>query len=99
MMSVTWTNKGEERRFVMLVPEGAPQNTWGAGIVVGPPDLTDLGLSEEVTTRLHNELFARGIIRRDDARFHRAEVHAALQSALRIDAERIVQLYEEQANA
>lgn len=87
------------RKTVHVVPDGAPSTTWTAGVVLGPPDLTTLGLSEEVTTKLHNELFNRGIIRRNDARMARPEVHAALMSALRIDADRIISLYEEQSNA
>lgn len=87
------------RKTVHIVPDGAPMTTWNAGVVLGPPDLTSLNLTEELTTRLHNELFNRGIIRRSDARRQRPEVHAALMSALRIDADRIVALYEEQSNA
>ena len=87
------------RQTARIVPDGAPEKTWGAGIIIGPPDLSSLGLGEEVTTRLHNELFNRGILRRSDVRFRRPEVHAALMAALRIDADRIITLYEEQSNA
>ena len=86
------------RATIMKVPDGAPEKMWGAGILVGPPDLTPLGLSKEVTTKLHNELFNRGIIDRASARRSRPEVHAALMAALRIDAERIIDLYEETGN-
>lgn len=88
-----------ERKTIVQVPEGTPENRYAQGIVVGPPDLSTLGLSEEVTTRLHNELFHRGIVRRGDARMRRPEVHAALVAALRVDVEHIVNLYEENANA
>ena len=98
MMAVT-TSANDGRKTKVLVPEGAPETTWKQGIVIGPPDLSSLGLKEEITTRLHNELFNRGIIRRGDARAQRAEVHAALMSALRVDAETIIALYEEQGNA
>ena len=87
------------RHTARVVPDDSNEKTWNAGIVVGPPDLSDLGLPEEVTIRLHNELFNRGIIRRSDARPKRAEIHAALMAALRVDAERIITLYEEQGNA
>lgn len=87
------------RKTVRVVPEGAPTPTWSAGVAVGPPDLRSLDLPEEVATRLHNELFNRGIIRRGDARTHRSEVHAALMAALRVDAEAIISLYEETGNA
>lgn len=84
------------RISVVLVPEASPEKTWGAGILVGPPDLSELGLGEEVTVRLHNELFIRGIVRRDDARSNRAQIVAALMATLKVDAERIIQIYEEQ---
>jgi hypothetical protein len=86
------------RKTARQVPDGAPHETWRFGNIIGPPDLTPLGLPEEVLTRLNNELFARGIIRAGDARRNRAEIHAALQAALRVDAERIVQVFEENAN-
>lgn len=97
--TVTWVEATTNRQYRMLVPDGAPPATWGAGIQVGPPDLSALGLSKEVTDRLHMELFARGIIRKDDARYHRAEVHAALMAALQVDAGRIIEIYEETGNA
>jgi hypothetical protein len=61
MMIVTHVDE-LERRSVIQVPEGTPETRWGQGILVGPPDLSALGLPEEVTTRLHNELFHRGIV-------------------------------------
>lgn len=87
------------RQTARIVPDGAPQQTWSAGVLIGPPDLASLGLNEEVTTRLHNELYNRGILRRSDVRYRRPEIHAALMAALRVDADRIVALYEEQSNA
>lgn len=86
------------RKTVRVVPENAPETTWNAGVMVGPPDLSSLGFNEEVTTRLHNELFNRGIIRRLDAKFKRSEVHAALMSALRVDADRIITIFEAEGN-
>jgi hypothetical protein len=97
MMIVTHVDE-LERRSVIQVPEGTPETRWGQGILVGPPDLSALGLPEEVTTRLHNELFHRGIVRRGDAKLRRPEVQAALSAALRIDVEHIITLYEENAN-
>lgn len=98
MMAVKVTDDAG-RVSVMKVPEDAPEKMWPGGILIGPPDLSSLGLSEEVTTKLHNELFNRGIVDRAAARRNRPEVHQALMAALRIDAERIINLYEEQANA
>lgn len=94
MQIVTYVD-GFDRKTVAEVPDGSPESQWKWGITVGPPDLSPLGLPEEVQTRLHNELYHRGIIRRGDARARRADVHAALMAALRVDSERIIQLYEE----
>lgn len=81
------------RRYKVQVPDDAPKHLWNAGIVIGPPDLTLLNLPKEIETRLHNELHARGIITQKDARKRTQDVHGALQSALRLDAQRIVELY------
>jgi len=97
-MTVTHVD-GVGRKSLVHVPDGAPEKSWGQGILLGPPDISSLGLSEEVTTRLQNELFNRGIIRRGDARARRPEIHAALMAALRVDAETIITLYEENGNA
>lgn len=97
-MMVVKAVDGSGRTSAVTVPDAAPPSTWNAGILIGPPDLGELGLGEELTTRLHNELFNRGIVRRIDARARRAEVHAALMSALKVDAEKIIQIYEEQGS-
>jgi hypothetical protein len=83
------------RHYRVLVPDGAPPETWQRGIFLGPPDLDSLGLSEEVTTRLHNELFNRGIMTAADANTRRLDVQSALQYAMRVDAQSIINLYEE----
>jgi hypothetical protein len=86
------------RRSAFAVPHGAEASTWSSGILLGPPDLSELGLPEEVTTRLHNELFVRGVTRRSDAKAKRADVLNALQAALRVDAQRIIDIYEANGN-
>lgn len=97
-MNVSYLDSGTGLKTVRTVPDDAPELMWGAGVLIGPPSFDELGLPEEVTKRIHNELFNRGIIRRGDARRNRAEVHAALMAAFRVDAERIIQLYEETGN-
>lgn len=96
-MNVAFIDR-QGRKTVRTVPDAAPEATWAGGVIIGPPDLSELELSQEVTTRLHNELYNRGIIRRGDARARRPEVHAALMAALRVDSERIIQLFEETGN-
>lgn len=98
-MIVAYTDSGTGLKTARVVPDDAAPLMWGAGVLIGPPDLGGLNLPEEVTKRLHNELFHRGVIRRNDARNRRGDVHAALMAALKVDAEAIIALYEENANA
>lgn len=79
--------------YVVLVPESASEDTWDRGVIVGPADLTPLGLSEETTKRLHKELYARNIITALDAQKRRGELSAAIMAALTLDAERVYECY------
>ena len=76
-----------------LVPDDAPDANARYGIVVGPPDLDSLGLPQEVEIRLHNELFNRGLLTLDDVRKRRPEIMAAVQAALKVDAESVMAAY------
>ena len=90
------TSKSTEfgpKKFRVIVPDDASENMWQYGVLVGPPDLGMLNLPEEIEVRLNNELFNRGLITKQDLRKRGAEVIAALQAALKIDAQRIVELY------
>ena len=84
---------GAGRRFRVRVPEGCPVELYPSGIPVGPPSLGGLGLPLEVEVRLHNELHARGFLTARDVRRRPQEVIAALQAALRLDLQRIQQVY------
>lgn len=53
------------------------------------------GMSPEAAKRLHDELVARNIRSYADARTRVGEIVSVLQFALRVDAQRIVSLYEE----
>lgn len=75
------------------LPAGVPDSDADLGIPVGPPPLTALGLPEDTEIRLHNELFHRGLLRAEDLKRHMAEVVAALQAALRVDAGRVAECY------
>lgn len=85
----------EGKKYRVIVPEGAPQDTWAYGVIVGPPDLGSLGLPIEVERRLHNELHARGLITAVNVRKNMQLLQGALQAALRVDAQLILQAYEE----
>lgn len=81
------------RKYKVQVPDDSPEYTWQYGIVIGPPDLSGLGLPPAVTTRLHNELFNRGLITKNDVRKKANEVQGALQAALNVDVSSITELY------
>lgn len=91
-MLVTRDVEIEGRKYVVQVPDY--ETDYSRGIVVGPPNLDVLDLSEEITTRLHNELFARRLITKKDIVKRRNEVVAALQYVLGVDADKIMRCYE-----
>ncbi len=71
----------------------SPDEQQGAYIVVGPPEgLVDaLGLPEPFASRLHNCLYARGILTANDARMKPKEIAGALQEALSVDVQLLVE--------
>lgn len=83
------------KRWMVLVPKGRESEA-SMGIVLGPPDVSTLGLPPAVAFRLHNELFDRGIIELTDATKRTQEIFAALQAAYRIDVVRVLSLYAAQ---
>jgi hypothetical protein len=87
------------RKTNYIVPDGAPKSTWSQGILMGPPDLSELGLPEEVAIKLHNELFNRGLVSKRDIRQRRQDIMMSFAAAMRFEVERIIQLYEETGNA
>lgn len=92
MKQVTYIDK-YGRKYERLIPDGAPMSHAKMGIQLGPPDLSTLGLGLEVTTRLHNQLHARGILTARDAEQRLNEVSAALMAALKVDAVQILDIY------
>ena len=81
------------RLFMVELPDNASDADVKYGNPVGPPVL-DLGLAEDTAVRLHNELFFRGLFTLDDVKRHRVEVMRALQHALSLDVERIMEAYQ-----
>lgn len=82
------------RKFLVQIPDDAPDEHAMYGIIVGPPDLMTLGLPTEIEVRLNNQLFNRGLIRRRDARKDRGGLLGALMSVLKVDSQKILELYE-----
>lgn len=89
----TWIGP-DGRKWLRGIPEGAPLSDAAIGVPLGPPDLSDLELPEEIHVRLHNALFDRNVFSARDARKDPREINSALVSAFRVSTHRILQLYE-----
>lgn len=76
------------------MPDKRPDSEARVGVPLGPPPLTDLGLPLEVEVRLHNQLFDRGLIYERDARQRPSEVVSAVIAAYRVDASRVIGIYQ-----
>lgn len=84
----------EGRKWKRGIPFNAPDTDAEFGVPLGPPSLADLGLPLEVEVRLHNQLFDRGILTEREARKRIGDVVSSLQAALRVDALRILTIYQ-----
>jgi hypothetical protein len=81
------------RKYKSLIPMTAPLSHASRGILIGPPDLKSLGLSPEMTIRLHNELFERDLVDYKSTRANLREVVSAIMHTFSVDAQAIVSLY------
>lgn len=89
----TTYNDEDGLSWVVLVPKGA-EDAPERGIVVGPPDLSPLGLPDDVRWRLHQQLFQRGLIEAKDLRGRTRDLVAALQAAYKVDVARLSEMYQ-----
>lgn len=85
----------QDKKYKAIVPDGSDPSTWSYGVIVGPPDLSILGLPYDIEVRLHNELYVRGLIKYVDVRRDMRSVTGALMAALKVDTQLIAQAYEE----
>lgn len=83
----------EGRKWRRQVPQDAEEWEAVRGIPAGPPDVRELDLPYAIGIRLHNELFNRGLWDMHELRRRRPELDAALRAALRLDTQRLEQLY------
>lgn len=81
------------RKTLYAIPNDAPDHHATMGIFIGPPSLEKLNLPLEIEVRINNALFDRGIITQRDVERKPNEVNAAIQSALKIDAQAVAALY------
>jgi len=80
--------------WIVELPEGAPDSDASKGVPVGPPSLKPLGLPLDIEVRLHNELFHRGLLTKNDAVRHKQDIGSALQSTLKLSIHDILNTYE-----
>jgi hypothetical protein len=86
--SVTQDEKG--RKYQSLHDENS-----GLSIPVGPPEglVDSLGWPEPFATNLHNALFRRGLLNYGVASKRSGELIGALQEALEVDAQKVLEAY------
>lgn len=80
-------------KWKVMVPYDAPEEMYAAGVVLGPPNLSVLSLPVDIERKINNELFARGLITKGDVRMRSADVLGAITSALKLDANKIMDQY------
>ena len=97
MKEVSYIGAGGRIWWVRL-PDNLPDSEAQLGIPIGPPSLEGLGLPEEIEIALHNQLAARRIFTSRDIKTRRADVLAAIQGALKLDSEKIRNLYKHWEN-
>lgn len=79
--------------WAVLMPENDDSDP-SMGIPLGPPDFSELGLPEDTAVRLHNQMFARGILTKADLRGKQREIFAAIQAAYKVDISRVTAVYD-----
>jgi hypothetical protein len=94
MREATYTDK-KGRKFQVWLPDEASDKDAAMGIPIGPPSLESLGLPLELEVKLHNELYARKLWRSRDVKQRRHDIVTAIQAVLRLDVQKIVDLYPE----
>lgn len=83
----------EGKMWAVLVPEDQI-DTPELGFIIGPPDVSVLGLPSEISVRLHNQLFTRNLLSKADLRGQNQQVYAALHAAFRLDFASVTSLYQ-----
>lgn len=84
------------RKYLVRLPDDVGDEHVKRGVFIGPPDIVDfLGLPDVIATRLHNELYNRKLYTRRDVERRASELTAALQSALKVDVQRLHTAYHE----
>lgn len=83
------------RKYLKLVESATSEELYQYGITVGPPEgiVDELGLPNELATRLHNQLFQRQLWSMDEVRKNPKGIYAALQATFGINQQMIMNAY------
>lgn len=92
MRQVAYTDS-DGRKWAVRLPDGIPDADAAMGLCVGPPSLASLKLPLDVEVRLHNQLYERNLIVRENIRGRNQSILAAIQSALKVDVGKVAGLY------
>ena len=84
----------EGRKYLVELPE-EHQDMPESGIVIGPPDLSELGLPIEYEVKLNNQLYDRKLFKLADVRRRPEDIDAALKAIFHLDVRKIRNLYKE----
>ncbi len=82
------------RWWAVWLPESYPDESASMGVPIGPPPLDELELPVGLSIDLHNQLFHRGLLTKQDLVRRLGDVQIAIASALRLDVQSVTALYE-----
>lgn len=98
MKSVTYIDQ-KGRKWRRWLPDTVSEERANLGVPGGPVPLDklaeEMGMPEEIQTRLHNALFERGIFTKYDAVTRRQDIVGAFTSVFKLDAQRIIDLFDD----
>ena len=93
MRIVDWTDE-RGRKYKSRIPDGARDEDAAMGILVGPPNVADaLGWPEPLATRLHNNLFDRGLFTAEIVRKSPQALQAVIRATFKIDVHILMDAY------
>jgi hypothetical protein len=83
---------GKGRKYAILIDRSGTEEM---SIILGPPEgvVDELGLPEPFATTLHNILYDRGLLTYKDIAANQKVAIGALQEALAINAQKLVEAY------
>jgi len=95
MKQVEWEDE-RGRKFMSKLENHESDEDAPLGIFIGPPEIVDeLGLPEDIATRIHNQLFVRKMWTLRDIEKNPQQLFAVLQSAFSVNTQQIMALYAE----